>query len=287
MVDFNQAFISPAKLNLFLHITGQRADGYHELQTVFQFISLFDKLTFRLREDTQINRLTDFAFPAEQDLSIKAAKSLQAVANVSQGVDISIDKQIPMGGGLGGGSSNAATCLLVLNELWQCGLSKSQLAELGQVLGADVPVFIHGHAAWAEGVGEQITAVNPPESWFLVLAPQIHVSTAKVFAHSGLTRNSHTIKIRPLDEVAAWQQHRNDCEAIVRQEYPLIDKALEALSKYAPARLTGTGACIFAAFADQALAIDAKNGLARLKDMQCKVVKGINQSPLHQQLGIV
>ncbi len=286
MINIDQAFISPAKLNLFLHITGRRDDGYHELQTVFQFIDLADYLRFSLRQDTEIKRLTDLGFSAEQDLMVKAAKLLQREANISAGVDISIEKNIPMGGGLGGGSSNAATCLLVLNELWQCGLSKPELADLGLSLGADVPVFIYGHAAWAEGVGEKIQPVNPPENWFLVLSPQIHVSTVKVFTHSALTRNSHTIKIRPLDEEAAWQHCRNDCEAVVRQEYAHIDKALQELSKYAPAKLTGTGACIFAAFADEASAVAAQNKLDTYKDVSSFVVKGVNQSPLHEQMDI-
>ena len=290
MIDTSQVFLSPAKLNLFLHITGRRDDGYHELQTVFQFIDLCDELSFQQRQDGIIKRCSEHEYPAEQDLNVRAAQLLQCTAKVSQGVDIRIKKHIPAGGGLGGGSSNAATCLLVLNQLWQCGFSVEQLARLGLELGADVPIFIHGQAAWAEGVGEKIHSVRPPENWFLLLAPQIHVSTAQVFAHSGLTRNTHTIKIRPLDESTAWQSHKNDCESIVRQEYPLIDQAISVLNQYAPAKLTGTGACVFAPFDSKSLAEQAQADLinsAKLDNTEYYLVKGVNQSPLHKQLGIV
>ncbi len=280
-------FKSPAKLNLFLHITGRRDDGYHELQTVFQFIDLFDELQFTQRQDTQINRTTELDFPADEDLSIRAAKLLQEKTQTQLGADICIKKRIPAGGGVGGGSSNAATSLLVLNQLWQCGLSIEELADLALSLGADVPIFVKGYAAWAEGVGEKIQPVNPPEQHFLLLSPQVHVSTAQIFSNSALTRNTLAVKIRALDEREAWQSFANDCELVVRQAYPEIDKAILELSKYAPAKLTGTGACLFAAFATSELANKAKRNLQDWADahqVKVFVVKGMNRSPLHEQL---
>ena len=182
--------LAPAKLNLFLHITGQREDGYHLLQTVFQFLDYADTLGLTLREDDHINRVSDLeGVPAEQDLVVKAAKLLQSHCDTQQGVDISVDKILPMGGGLGGGSSNAASVLVALNDLWECGLSQQALMDLGVQLGADVPVFIFAQSAWAEGVGDELKSVDLPEKWFLVLKPQINVSTAKVFANPQLQRD--------------------------------------------------------------------------------------------------
>lgn len=287
MADLGRSFSAPAKLNLFLHITGRRDNGYHDLQTVFQFIDLCDQLSFQINESGQIKRENDLGFPEDHDLTIRAAKLLQEKAQTSQGALIHIEKNIPTGGGLGGGSSNAATALVVLNQLWQCGFTKPELADLGLQLGADVPIFVHGHAAWAEGVGERIQAITPPEDWFLVLAPEIHVSTAEIFADSGLTRNTLAITIRDLDEATNWFTLRNDCEQVVRQKYPLINDAIEFLSTYGHAKLTGTGACCFVAFAAKDLALAAQEALNKqthLQNVKSFVVRGLNQSPLHQQL---
>jgi len=239
---------APAKLNLFLHITGQREEGYHLLQTVFQFLDYADSISLSLREDGLINRTSELAgVPAEDDLVVKAAKSLQQHCDSQLGVDISVDKILPMGGGLGGGSSNAASVLVGLNHLWECGLSQQELMALGVQLGADVPVFIFAQSAWAEGVGERLNAVDLPEKWFLVLKPQINVSTAKVFSNSQLQRDCSTITIRDFLQ----GQTENVCEKTVREMYPEVDQALKDLACYCEngqAKLTGTGACVFAAF---------------------------------------
>ena len=236
---------APAKLNLFLHITGRRADGYHLLQTVFQFIDYCDLLDFTVVENGEIRRSSALAGVApEQDLVIRAARLLQRETGCSEGVIIHVDKRIPMGGGLGGGSSDAATTLVALNRLWGQGLRVDELAGLGLQLGADVPVFIHGRAAWGEGVGEKLVAVEPAEPWFLVVRPDCSVSTAAVFNAVDLTRNTPAITIR--DFLASGG--RNDCENVVRNHYPQVAAALDWLNQFGTARLTGTGACIYASF---------------------------------------
>ncbi len=270
---------APAKLNLFLHITGRRADGYHLLQTVFQFLDFGDVLAFTPRGDGRIERLTDVpGVPAEQDLVVRAATLLKQQAGVDVGVDIVLDKRLPMGGGLGGGSSDAATTLVALNQLWGCGLSLEQLAGLGLQLGADVPVFVRGQAAWAEGVGEVLKPVELPEPWFVVLIPPVSVSTAKVFSDPQLIRDCPAITIR--DFLSG--QGVNVCEPLVRQGWPEVDAALRELSEFAPARMTGTGACVFAAFEreDQAQA-----AWQQLSDKWAGfVARGKNTSPLRQVL---
>lgn len=241
-------FPAPAKLNLFLHITGRRADGYHLLQTVFQFLDYSDTLHFQARTDANItvaNSATEIA--QEDDLVWRAAQLLQQHSGSTQGVDIRVEKQIPLGGGLGGGSSNAATTLLALNQLWSLNLPQATLAQLGLQLGADVPVFVHGYAAWAEGVGEILTPIDLPEPWFVVVHPKVWVSTAKVFNALDLPRNQTPICVA--DFFAG--QGGNACEAVVQQAYPAVAAALDWLGQYATARLTGTGACIFAAFNSQ------------------------------------
>lgn len=270
---------APAKLNLFLHILGRRVDGYHQLQTLFQFLDLADDITITVRDDGKLNLLTPFAGLADCDnLAIKAAKILQLATNTSLGADISIHKCLPMGGGVGGGSSNAATVLHGLNILWQTRLSNEKLAELGLQLGADVPVFVHGQAAWAEGVGEQLTPVVLPEPWFILVKPNCHISTAEIFQHPDLTRDSDPIT------VAAYLQRgaRNDCEAIVRKRYPEVDKVFKLLNNLAPTRLTGTGACLFAEFADKNSAERAFKQLP--DDLQAFLARGCNQSILHKHL---
>jgi len=250
---------APAKLNLFLHITGRRADGYHRLQTVFQFLDFGDRLHFSVREDGRIRLLTPLpGVPPEQDLTVRAARLLQAQSGTALGADITLDKRLPLGGGLGGGSSDAATTLVALNRLWGTSFDEAALADLGLRLGADVPVFVRGRAAWAEGVGEQLTPVDLPESWYLVLCPPIQVSTAAVFSDLQLQRDCPPITIR---DFLAGRSTRNVCEPVVRARYPEVDAALEALSAFGEARMTGTGACCFVAFDTQAAARDALDKL--------------------------
>lgn len=236
---------APAKINLFLHVVGRRNDGYHLLQTHFQFLDYGDELEFILTEDGQVSRVNDLpGVPPEQDLVVRAAHLLQAHAKPPAGVAIRVDKRLPVGGGLGGGSSDAATTLVALNELWELGRSPAELADLGLVLGADVPVFVHGHAAWAEGVGERLTPLEAPEGPVLVILPGCSVSTAAVFSHPELTRDTPAIKIHDLSSSPLV----NDCEAITRRLYPEVARALDWLGQFAPARMSGTGACVYAIF---------------------------------------
>jgi len=246
----SQPWPAPAKLNRWLRIIGRRTDGYHLLQTVFQFLDRHDQLYFELREDGRIEHQNPLpSVPAEQDLCIRAALLLQQTCGVRQGVSLRIDKRLPLGGGLGGGSSNAATVLLALNHYWQTGLSLDELAVLGLRLGADVPVFVHGEAAWAEGIGERLTPLPElDQPWFLVLIPPCSVSTVKVFNNPGLTRDASAIKIRAL----VTDADGNDCEAVVFQQYPQVKRAAQWLGQYAKARLSGTGASVFAAFETRA-----------------------------------
>ena len=240
---------APAKLNLLLHVVGRRADGYHELQTVFQFLTVGDWLYFDVQQQADIALVGEPAgVPARADLCVRAATLLRETTNCKAGVTIYNDKRLPPGGGLGGGSSDAATTLLVLNRLWGLDLGSEELARLGLSLGADVPVFVHGFAAWAEGVGERLTPVTPPEAWYLVLVPPVSISTAAIFSDPGLTRDTPRTKIPDLHSGAG----HNDCEAGVRRRYPEVAAALDWLNNFAPARLTGTGACVFAAFDTQA-----------------------------------
>jgi 4-diphosphocytidyl-2-C-methyl-D-erythritol kinase len=270
---------APAKLNLFLHITGRRADGYHLLQTVFQLLDFGDELRFQVTPDGLITR--DYELPgvsAETDLVVRAAQILQAHCQSSQGASIKLTKRLPSGGGLGGGSSDAATTLVALNYLWGCGLSPVELAQLGLQLGADVPIFVHGQSAWAEGVGERLEPIPLPERWFVVLAPKVSVSTAKVFSHPQLIRDCPPITIRAFLTGAG----QNVCESVVCAQYPEVAAALEALSHFAPARLTGTGACVFAAFDSEQIARSAWAKLA--SRWSGFVAKGVSTSPLQMTL---
>ncbi|MCW9088146.1 MAG: 4-(cytidine 5'-diphospho)-2-C-methyl-D-erythritol kinase [Gammaproteobacteria bacterium] len=270
---------APAKLNLFLHITGRREDGYHLLQTVFQFLDYGDTLYFTPRDDGQIRRLTDLPGVAEaEDLVVRAARTLQKVSGCSLGVDISVDKRLPMGGGLGGGSSDAATTLVALNRIWSLGLDVETLAQLGLALGADVPVFIRGHAAWAEGVGDILTPVELDEPWFVVLIPGVNVSTAEIFNDPQLTRATPAIKIR--DFLAG--QGSNVCQEIVVKHYPAVAEAIEWLGRHGKAMMTGTGACVFAAFETQRQAAAAF--AARPQRWEGFIAKGLNRSPLLDRL---
>jgi 4-diphosphocytidyl-2-C-methyl-D-erythritol kinase len=270
---------APAKLNLFLHVTGRRADGYHELQTLFQLIDLADTLEVRVREDGRIERPegpSDVA--AEADLTVRAAHAFKSATGAKLGATLKVRKRIPLGSGLGGGSSDAATTLLVLNELWNCRLPLGELSALGATLGADVPVFVQGSSAWAEGVGERLTPVTLPPRWYLIIHPGVTVSTREVFQSPELTRNSPLITIRAFFESGG----RNDCEAVVRSRSPEVAEALEWLSRFASARLTGTGSCVFTAFESAA---QAERLAARVPDRwKSFVARGLDRSPLHELL---
>lgn len=266
---------APAKLNLFLHITGRRADGYHLLQTAFQFVDYGDTLTISITDSPQITLTPALPGVAEHDnLIIRAARLLQKTAHIQQGAQIQLEKKLPMGGGLGGGSSDAATTLVALNAQWQCGLSEHELAGLGLQLGADVPVFVRGRAAWAEGVGEQLTAILPPEPWYLVVIPDCQVATAEIFSASELTRDCEPIKISGF----LSGEGSNVCEAVVRRRYPAVAEAFDWLANYAEPKMTGTGACIFASFETAARAQQVWQQLPAT--WQGFVAKGCNQSPL-------
>jgi len=273
---------APAKLNLCLHIVGRRADGYHLLQTAIQFIDLCDELTFHWREPGTIERVAGPAdVPPEQDLVMRAARLLASRRKVPSGVAIALHKHIPMQAGLGGGSSDAATVLVALNRLWGLGLSLEQLAEVGLSLGADVPVFVRGRAAWVEGIGESLTPVDYPDRVYLVLEPGVQVSTASIFQDPELTRNSPITTIR--DFLAGTG--RNDCVASVRRRYPQVAEALDWLDEFGEARLTGTGACVFAAMADERA---ARAALAQLPARWTgHVVHGLNRSPMFDHPALV
>jgi len=269
------AWPAPAKLNLMLRVVGRRADGYHLLQTVFQFVDLCDEVRLQVRPDGVIRRVTDVPGIAEEDdLVVRAAHLLKHATGSVLGADIALAKRIPLGGGLGGGSSDAATTLVALNALWDCRLSPSQLMRLGVGLGADVPIFIHGHAAWAEGVGEVFTDIEPDTPVYLLLVPGVHVDTGKVFQDPELTRNSSRITIR--DFLAG--ERSNDCLAVVRKRYPQVGQVFDWLDERAEARLTGTGACVFAPCAgrEQAQALLAACPVG----VRGFVVQGMNRSPL-------
>ncbi len=280
---------APAKLNLFIHITGRRGDGYHLLQTVFQFIDYADEIELSVREDGVIHRSKGLEdIPEASDLCIRAAKLLQVATQTTLGVNLAINKKLPIGGGIGGGSSDAATVLQGLNTLWNCGLSDNELAALGLQLGADVPVFIRGYAAWAEGVGEQLTPVELDENWFLVIHPKVFVSTAEIFIDKSLTRDCEPLKIARFLKGNTFENVSNVFEPVVRNKYPEIAEALDWLSNFSPlkaSRLTGTGSCLFAPFNSEA---DAKQVLDQLpKKWHGFVAKGLNKSPLKSALKIL
>ena len=290
---------APAKINLFLHITGQRSDGYHNLQTAFQLLDFGDQIELELTDGKDIhlvNALPDVN--ASDNLVIRAAKLLQNQANRPlSGVKIKLEKRIPIGGGLGGGSSNAASTLLGLNQLWDLQLSLKQLAELGLRLGADVPVFIYGKSSYAEGVGEQLQPLKMPKMWFLVLKPPVSVPTETIFSHSQLTRDTRAIKMPSIfvqgekklgaaaESLPSLQLNPkliNDCEPIVRMLYPAVDQALNWLNQYANARLTGTGACVFASFLD----LDSAESVMKQmpSDYRGFIAQGMDHSLTHEQL---
>lgn len=268
--------LAPAKLNLFLHVVGRRPDGYHLLQTLFRFIDLNDTLHFTLRRDGAVRRLNALdAVPEEQDLCVRAARLLQQGTGCRSGVDIMVDKHIPLGGGLGGGSSDAATTLLALNRLWDLKLTRERLMQLGLLLGADVPVFVFGENAFAEGVGEKLQAYPVEDAWYVVLIPPVRVPTAEVFRHPDLTRDTISLKIRALP---AAQLH-NDLQPVVCKLYPPVAEHLVWLRQFAPAMMTGSGACVFASFAGED---EARAVLAQMPPgMHGVVARGLKRHPMH------
>ncbi len=270
---------APAKLNLFLHITGRRADGYHNLQTLFQMLDCGDQLSFTLTTDGAIQfSCSDKNIENDSNLVVRAARLLQPLAPQNAGVQIYLDKKVPMGGGLGGGSSDAATTLLALNQLWQLKLSNAQLCELGLKLGADVPVFVFGKTAFAEGVGEKLQPVSLPEKYYLIVTPDVHVSTAEVFGNPDLIRNTPIMSVKDLLD----SQWKNDCETLVKRLYPEVAMVLNWLIEYAPSRMTGTGASVFAEFQDE---LSARQTLAKLPPQwRGFVAKGVNQSAVLTEL---
>ena len=277
---------APAKLNLFLHVVGRRPDGYHLLQTLFRFIDLQDTLHFNLREDGAVRRTSAIEGVAEdQDLCVRAARLLQSETGCGLGVDIAVEKRIPMGGGLGGGSSDAATPLIALNRLWSLGLRREHLMRLGVRLGADVPVFVFGENAFAEGVGDELQAYPLPEAWYVVLFPPVHVPTAQIFARPELTRNTVSITMRalskgqPFGEQSREQQLRNDLQPVVCGLYPEVGRYIAWLSGFGKAMMTGSGACVFAEFASRSKAEEVLRQLPR--EMRGVVTQGLTRHPLH------
>ncbi|MFA5370888.1 MAG: 4-(cytidine 5'-diphospho)-2-C-methyl-D-erythritol kinase [Sideroxydans sp.] len=275
---------APAKLNLFLHVVGRRADGYHLLQTLFRFIDLNDTLYFTLREDGEVHRLHALdGVPAEHDLCVRAARLLQQETGCRLGADIALEKRIPMGGGLGGGSSDAATTLLALNRLWRLDLPRARLQQIGLMLGADVPAFVFGDNAFAEGVGEQLHAYALPDAWYVVLCPQVMVPTVQIFSHPELTRNTISMTMRALPQGQDFRAGRilglnNDLQAVACELYPAVAEHLAWLARFAPALMSGSGACVFAEFTSEAEADTVRRQLP--DTMRGFVARGLQQHPL-------
>lgn len=270
------AYPAPAKLNLFLHVVGRRADGYHLLQSVFRLIDRADTVHLELRADGRVVRDGDLpGVPEDRDLTVRAARLLQAHAPAGAGVSIRLDKVLPMGGGLGGGSSDAATVLLALNRLWQVNLPRETLQRLALQLGADVPVFVFGQTAFAEGVGEILRPLSAPPAWYVVLMPPVQVPTAAIFAAPELTRNSPPLKIA---RFSAGMGH-NDLQPVVVSRYPEVARHLEWLGQFGEARMTGSGACVFASFGTESAARDVLRQLP--ETMQGFVAQGLDRHPLH------
>ena len=270
---------APAKINLFLHVVGRRDDGYHLLQSAFRLLDWCDVVRLRVRDDGLIRRLTDVpGVPAETDLTVRAAHLLRLRGEASAGVDIEIDKHLPMGGGLGGGSSDAASVLVALNRLWGIGLDRTSLMELGLQLGADIPFFVFGRDAFVEGIGERVQALDLPPAHYVVLSPRVEVPTGAIFSASELTRNSTPIKMPDFAASAT----RNDLEAVVRLRYPQVDQSIRWLEQYSPARMTGSGACVFAQFPDEQSA--QRVAASCPQQWQAWSVKSLRQHPLSEWL---
>lgn len=274
-----KTWLSPAKLNLFLHITGRKNDGYHKLQTAFQFLDYCDELQFEITQNLSIELLTPITGVNNDDnLIVCAAKMLQRQASVSKGVKISLSKYLPMGGGLGGGSSNAATTLVALNQLWRCKVSHNELLKIGLKLGADVPIFIHGNASWAEGIGEKLTSIYLSEPWYVVIFPDCHISTAEIFSAVELTRDCEPITISRF----LLGEGTNICENVVIDRYRAVSDALDWLAQFGQSRMTGTGSCVFVDF-------DAQDQAQKVADKIPNnwygfVAKACNKSPLATSL---
>lgn len=267
---------APAKINLFLHIVGRRPDGYHLLQTAFRMLDWGDTLTLQRRDDGQILRITEVAgVPAEADLVVRAARALQLASGCQFGADIGVEKRIPMGGGLGGGSSDAASVLLALNRLWACGLSRSQLQEIGLALGADVPFFIFGQTAFAEGVGEALHPLAVPPAWYVLVAPPVSVPTAEIFSAPELTRDSKPLIMRAF----AAHATRNDMQETVCRRYPEVAQALDWLSQFGPSRMSGSGACVFGVFDSEASARQVVDSAPQ--GWRVWLAQGLDKHPLH------
>ncbi|MDR4653383.1 MAG: 4-(cytidine 5'-diphospho)-2-C-methyl-D-erythritol kinase [Nitrosomonas sp.] len=277
-----QTFPAPAKLNLFLHVVGRRPDGYHLLQTVFRLLDFYDQIDLKVRDDGVIRLIAPLEdVPVEQDLCVRAARLLQSESGTQLGVDIALHKHIPMGGGLGGGSSDAATMLMALNDLWHLNWENSRLRALGLKLGADVPIFIFGENAFAEGVGEQLTALSLPQAWYLVIVPPVHVSTVEIFSNNELTRNTIPITIPPF----SIRDGHNDLEPVVCSLYPEVSRSLEWLKRLENTKITamsGSGACVFAEFATES---GANAAFAKLPaDMRGFVARGLDRHPMRENV---
>lgn len=279
MINASLRVPAPAKLNLLLHVTGRRADGYHLLQTVFRFLDYSDDIVLAVRQDGAIVRTQGAATVVpEHDLVVRAARLLKSETGCAMGADLAVSKRIPIGGGLGGGSSDAASVLIGLNRLWQLKLSREDLQILGARLGADVPVFVFGRSAFAEGIGDILRPIRIAPAWYLVLTPPVHVSTAAVFADPKLTRHSNPLKIPAFFAGLG----RNDLEPVVRASHPLVDRYLQWLAPYGQAGMSGSGACVFCAFDSET---GARSVLAQLPDnMAGFVARGMDQHPLHDWL---
>lgn len=270
---------SPAKVNQFLHVVGRREDGHHLIETAFQFIDYCDELSFLPRSDDKITLAVEgLELLIEDNLVYRAAHLLRAYTNTRNGVDIHLSKNIPMGSGLGGGSSNAATTLLSLNYLWETRLTIEELLQLGSKLGADVPIFVYGLAAFGQGIGEKLQAIDLPEDWILLLFPGCHVETKKIFSDSQLTRNTPTITITKFLEEGG----RNDCEPVAGRYFPQIASAINWLGQFSKPKMTGTGSCVFATFKEKAVALNVAQKVP--DSLRGLVVKGLNYSPLHKAI---
>jgi 4-diphosphocytidyl-2-C-methyl-D-erythritol kinase len=270
---------APAKLNLFLHVTGRRADGYHLLQSVFVLIDRCDGLRIATRADGAIRRVNDLpGVPEESDLVVRAAKALQAATGCTRGADIEVEKGIPMGGGLGGGSSDAATVLLALNRLWDLGLDAPALQRIGLGLGADVPFFVGGRNAWVEGIGERITPIDVAPRWYAVLVPPVHVPTQEIFTAPDLTRDREPLKIEDFSAQPEHDRFVNDLEAVVVARYPQVREHLQWLRQFGAARMSGSGGCVFAGFASREAAQRVIDALPAT--MQGFIAQGLDRHPL-------
>lgn len=270
---------APAKLNLFLHVVGRRGDGYHLLQSAFVLIDRCDTLRFRVRDDGVIARVNDIpGVPAEEDLVVRAAAALKAATGSGLGVDIEVDKRIPMGGGLGGGSSDAATTLMALNRLWSTRVPEERLSTIGAGLGADVPFFLYGRSAWVEGIGERLAPLEIPLRWYAVLTPPQAVPTKGVFAAPELTRNTEALKMEDFSAGPEGSRFRNDLEPVVVSRYPVVAQHLAWLRQHGNARMTGSGSCVFAAFENRGEAQGVIDALP--EGMQGFIARGLDRHPL-------